>query len=130
MLRHLVDEAMHLQGHPSIGGVPCGLGAKLDQMEGLPGVHLHDEANLERKRDDVLGYISPDHPEDFLMERTGLFHDPAKVGGHARFLKLGRTLITEPCAQALPLDRHQAMTLQVAKSAKVTSHIKPVNDSL
>ena len=66
---NFIDGAMHLMGDPSVGRMPGRLAAQLDQVEGLPGVHLHDEAHVEGERHHVLGHVGPEIAPSALRRR-------------------------------------------------------------
>ncbi len=73
----VADEAVHLGADPAVAGMAPGLGAQLQQVEGLAGVELDAEADAVGEGHGVLGGIRAERLGQAGMEAPGGLHGPA-----------------------------------------------------
>ncbi len=65
----LGDEAVHLLGHPPVGGMALWRRAELEHVHRLAGVHLHREADVVRERDGVAALVG-EVPDEGVVQRS------------------------------------------------------------
>ena len=101
---HFSYGLMHLTSNVSIRRVPGRLAAKLDEVECLTRVHLHDKSHVVRERDDVLGNVGAQIISDVFIELAGSVHDCGPLRVQSLTLDVSRELITETSRVSLPFQ--------------------------
>src|SRR5439155_16796211 len=109
---HLGDLSVHLVGDGAIGGMALRARAQLDEVHRLARVHLDGEADAVGHADGV-GRGGGDLGAQTVVQDVGAVHYQVPLVGPAHVFDGVRTLVAVQGRERLPLQRADAVTLEV-----------------
>ena len=123
------DEPVHGLADPPVRRVALGRRPQLDEVHGLAGVEIHVEADAIRHRQGVRRDIAESLGVE-AVQVGGCVHDPPPVVVRPRELDRLRLDVPVSRCERSPLERQQAMSLEVAERAVVRKDIETIGRSL
>ena len=124
--RFVCDRAVHQLAHAAVRRMALGRCPQLDQVHRFPRVHVHVEPHAVGHHHGVRGGLVQPVRAHLLVQIRGLVHHDAPLGERTGVLDRFGFRVAVTGAERLPVQRQQAVSLQIAEGAVVGEHVEAI----